>query len=155
VHSAFGCVQGLADQSCQPGATWQPFVFKVTYDQQQPAAGAPLITPRVVAVSNYTWCSTRRQQVVAARITNSGAELRTNTGLFRVDSPAGTQLMLLNAQPMEIAGGALSIPDKKGEQQGVGLTGWARQCVPRDAVCSCRELSGSLCLLSKACGQLL
>lgn len=109
-------MQGLADQSCQPGATWQPFVFKVTFGQQQPAS-AVLINPSVVAVSNYTWCSTRRQQIVAARITNSGAELQTNTGLFRVDSPSGTQLMLLNAQPKEIAGGQLITLDKEGEQQ--------------------------------------
>lgn len=111
-----GCVQGLAEQSCQPGATWQPFVFKVTFGQQQPA-GAVLINPSVVALSNYTWCSTRRQQIVAAHITNSGAALETNTGMFRVDSPSGTQLMLLNAQPLKNPGGQLITPNKKGEQQ--------------------------------------
>lgn len=96
------CVlQGMADQACQPGATWQPFVITATFNPPAP--------PTIVAVSNYTWCATRRQQITAAEIVNAGVLRKTNTKLFRVDSSAGTQLMLLNAELQTSEGGQLNL----------------------------------------------
>lgn len=103
--------QGRAEQVCQQGATWQPFVVKASFAQQGP--------PIVVAVSNNTWCQTRSQQTTAATIASNAADLRTNTKLFKVKNEAGTQLLLLNAQRAVSGGGELFSNDKKGELSNV------------------------------------
>jgi hypothetical protein len=97
----------MADQACQPGATWQPFVIKATFSPPAP--------PSVVAVSNYTWCATRRQQITAAQIITAGVSLKTNTKLFRVESAEGTQLLLLNPQTEPSLGGQFELLQKIGE----------------------------------------
>lgn len=99
--------QGMADQSCQPGATWQPFVIKATFPHDSP--------PSVVAVSNYTWCATRSQQTTASRIVSDAVATRSNSKVFRASSREGVQLMLLNAQTRVVAGGLFTLPDEKGE----------------------------------------
>lgn len=100
-------LQGLADQVCQPGATWQPFVISARFDRPG--------TPHVVAVSNYTWCPTRQQQLVAAQVVNDAVALATNTKLFRVNSTAGVQLFLLNAQVVVAGGGSYRFVDTSSE----------------------------------------
>jgi hypothetical protein len=87
----------MADQVCQPGATWQPFIIKATFK--------PLAPPNVVAVSNFTWCATRQQQLTAATIISNGVHLKSNTKLFKVKSSAGTQLLLLNPETEASPGG--------------------------------------------------
>lgn len=100
----------MADQVCQPGATWQPFVLKAVFDNSMSAP------PDVVAVSNYTWCSTRSQQQAAAQIVNDGKSQETNTKLYKVDSKEGAQLLLVNYQTMLLGGGLLVEPERKCEQ---------------------------------------
>jgi len=82
-------------------------VYKARFDR--PGA------PDVVAVSNYTWCPTRLQQIAAAEIISNAVQLGSNTKLFRVNSQQGTQLMLLNAQTYVAAGGQLKLLDRKGK----------------------------------------
>jgi ribulose 1,5-bisphosphate carboxylase large subunit-like protein len=65
----------------------------------------------VVAVSNYTWCPTRQQQLTAAQVVNDAVALATNTKLFRVNSSAGVQLFLLNAQVVVAGGGSYRFVD--------------------------------------------
>lgn len=105
--------QGVADQSCQPGATLQPFIIKATFTQ----AGLP----SVVAVSNYTWCATRSQQLLAAQVVSDGIDTKSHAKLFAVGSKDGAQLMLLNAQTISMAGGLFRVADETG-----GLTQLAR-----------------------------
>jgi hypothetical protein len=108
--------QGVADQSCQPGATLQlkqPFIIKAIFTQ----AGLP----SVVAVSNYAWCATRSQQLVAAQVVSDGIDTKSHAKLFPVGSKDGAQLMLLNAQTISMAGGRFRVADETG-----GLTQLAR-----------------------------
>jgi hypothetical protein len=103
--AALGAVlQAIADYECQPAATWQPFVVMVDL-----LAAAP---PVVTAVSNYTWCATRRTQLVASTIVGDGAKLQLNTKLYKVDSSGQALLMLLNAQRTTNPGGQLTLFDK-------------------------------------------
>jgi hypothetical protein len=67
--------------------------------------------PVVTAVSNYTWCATRRTQLVASQVVGDAAALKSNTKLYRVDSSDGPQLLVLNAQRTTNAGGALEFLD--------------------------------------------
>lgn len=101
-------LQGLADGSCQPGATWQPFVMKATFPQVGP--------PNVVAVSNYTWCATRSQQKVASQIVSEGIHSMSNSKIFRVGSKEGVQLMLLNTPTVEMAAGLFRVPNESGRR---------------------------------------
>lgn len=103
------CVlQGLNHAACHPTIKWQPFVIKVELKPDS-------VPPAVRALSNSTWCSTRAQQLVASRIINDGLSQATNGKLYRVDSKAGTHLLLVNLQTKLIAGGALDTPDEEGE----------------------------------------
>ena len=84
--------------------------------------------PNVVAVSNNTWCQTRSQQITAARIINEAAELATNSKLYRVDSAAGTQLLVLNAQTKYTPGGQLLGINSEGVSKSDGPTWHTQLC---------------------------
>jgi hypothetical protein len=86
-----------------------------------PAAAPPVVT----AVSNYTWCATRRTQLVASRANGDAAELKLNTKLHTVDSNGEALLMLLNAQRMTNPGGQFSFVDA------------TSKCLKADASCRC------------------
>lgn len=81
-------------------------------DMRQVNAAPPVVT----AVSNYTWCATRRTQRVASGVVGDGAVLKSNTKLYRVDSADEPHLMVLNAQRMTNPGGQLPLADPTSKQ---------------------------------------
>eukprot|EP00883_Tetradesmus_obliquus_P003960 jgi/Sobl393_1/14275/SZX72377.1 len=101
-----------ADYKCQPAATWQPFVMMV----EMPEVNTRL--PVVTALSNYTWCATRRTQQVASAVVGDSAALSSNRQLYRVGVDDEPQIMVLNAQRMTNPGGQLEFPDKNKPLQG-------------------------------------
>lgn len=101
-------LQGRAEQACQPSATWQPFVVKVVLHSSR--------GPDVVAVSNYTWCSSRQQQTVIEQVLSDAAEL-TNNKLIRVKGGHQALVMALSSQTQALAGGRFQILDEKGKNK--------------------------------------
>jgi hypothetical protein len=99
-----------------------------------PAAAPPVVT----AVSNYTWCATRRTQLVASRMIGDAAELQLNTKLQRVNSSGESLLMLLNAQRITNPGGQLSFVDADSK------------CLKADASCRCCSCNAFVAAASAA-----
>lgn len=98
-HTLLYCThQGRADQLCQPGADWQPFLIHAAFPPN--GVGRPTLTAR----SNYSWCSTRAAQAVVGKVAADTVALSTNGQLLRVESKAGPRLMMMSPQTRPNAG---------------------------------------------------
>jgi hypothetical protein len=89
-------MQGRADQSCQPGADWAPFLIHVGFKGRD--------RPVVSARSNFSWCVTRPAQAVAEHVVSDIQSLWTNGQVLSVNSTNGPLLMLVGPQTRPNAG---------------------------------------------------
>lgn len=88
--------QGRADQSCQPGASFKPFLIHAVLPKQG--------RPKVIGHSNYSWCPTRTSQAMVGQVVMDMASLSTNGQVLPVESKEATQLLMLSQQTHPNAG---------------------------------------------------